>query len=217
MADNTTLPLTGTGDATAVYADDDIAGVKYPRVKTIHGVNGVNDGDTARTNPFPVALQPKSVVANFTRPADTTAYAVGDVVCNSTSAPTVLTFSGMANSNGLGGTIHAAFLYLGSNPSTKPVFDLFLFDTAPTIDNDNAVFTPTDSEILNCVGVISFGVASVGDTSGTGTNMVYQAVPMLPYVCASGATALYGVLVARNAVTPTSADTYNFRLVATLN
>lgn len=216
MADNTTLPLTGSGDATAVYADDDISSVKYPRVKLIHGINGTNDGDTARTNPYPVAVPLKSVTANFTRPSDTTAYAVGDVVCNSTSAPTVLTFSGMANSNGLGGVLQTAFLYLGSNPSTKPVYDLFLFDTSPTIDNDNSTFTPTDTEILTCVGVISFGVGIPGDTTGTGTNTVYQANPMLSYICASGATALYGVLVARNAVTPTSADTYNFRLVASL-
>lgn len=56
MADNTTLPLTGSGDATAVYADDDIAGVKYPRVKLVIGANGTNDGDVASGNPLPVSL-----------------------------------------------------------------------------------------------------------------------------------------------------------------
>ena len=213
MADNTTLPLTGSGDATAVYGDDDIGSVKYPRVKIIHGADGTNNGDSARGNPFPVSVPLASVTASFTRPSDATAYAIGDVVCNSTSAPTVLTFSNMANANGLGGVIQAAFLYLGSNPTTKPVYDLFLFDTSPTIDNDNATFTPTDSEILNLVGVIPFAVGVPGDTTGTSTNTVYQTTPQLSFVCASGSTSLYGVLVARNAVTPTSADTYNFRLV----
>lgn len=54
MSDNTTLnPGTG-GD---VYASDDIAGVKYQRVKLVHGIDGVNDGDIAATNPLPVAAK----------------------------------------------------------------------------------------------------------------------------------------------------------------
>lgn len=51
MSDNTTLP--GTGE---VYASDDIAGVKFPRVKLIHGADGSNDGDVALTNPLPVRV-----------------------------------------------------------------------------------------------------------------------------------------------------------------
>jgi len=49
MADNSLLP--GTGDT---YASDDINGVKTQRIKLTHGVDGVNDGDVARTNPLPV-------------------------------------------------------------------------------------------------------------------------------------------------------------------
>jgi hypothetical protein len=202
---------------------------RYFRARISTGITGTNTGISAtshlrtvgldiasigiQTNPIPVSVPIKSVTASFTRPSDTTQYVTGDVVCNSTSAPTVLTFSGMANSNGLGGVIQSATLYLGSNPTTKPTWDLFLFDTAPTIDNDNSPFTPTDAEILNCVGVITFGAPIIGDVSGTGTNMVYQSAPMLSYVCAAANTALYGVLVARNTITPTSADTYNIRLV----
>ena len=214
MADNTTLNAGSGGD---VIGSDDISSVKYQRIKLIFGPDGTNSGDVSRTNPLPAGQPLVSVTANFTRPADTTAYAVGDVVCNSTSSPAVLTFSGMANYNGGSGTILQAILYLGTNPTTKPVYDLFLFDTAPTIDNDNATFTPTDAEIKTCVGVVSFGVGIPGDTTGTGTNTVYQAQPMLAYVCAGGASSLSGVLVARNAITPTSADTYDFRLVAALN
>jgi len=49
VADNTTLP--GTGD---VIGGDDIGGVKFQRIKLIHGVDGVNDGDVSSTNPLPV-------------------------------------------------------------------------------------------------------------------------------------------------------------------
>lgn len=51
MADNTTLN-TGTGGD--VIASDDIAGVKFQRVKLVHGADGVNDGDVADGNPLPV-------------------------------------------------------------------------------------------------------------------------------------------------------------------
>jgi hypothetical protein len=54
MADNTILNLGSGGDT---IATDEISGVKYQRVKLIHGADGVNDGDVAETNPFPVTLQ----------------------------------------------------------------------------------------------------------------------------------------------------------------
>lgn len=51
MADNTTL---NTGSGGDVIASDDISAVKYQRIKLVHGIDGTNDGDVARTNPFPV-------------------------------------------------------------------------------------------------------------------------------------------------------------------
>lgn len=54
MADNTILPL-GAQDGDT-YAADDISSVKYQRVKLVHGVDGTNDGDVARTNALPVGL-----------------------------------------------------------------------------------------------------------------------------------------------------------------
>lgn len=53
MADNTLLNL-GTGGDT--IASDDIAGVKFQRVKIVHGIDGVNNGDVAPTNPMPTRL-----------------------------------------------------------------------------------------------------------------------------------------------------------------
>lgn len=53
MADNTTLNAGTGGD---VIGSDNIAGVKYQRVKLIHGADGVNAGDVASGNPLPVTL-----------------------------------------------------------------------------------------------------------------------------------------------------------------
>ena len=58
MADNSTLPAVGD-----VVASDDIGGVKFQRVKLIHGVDNVNNGDVARNNGFPVMLAPASVAS----------------------------------------------------------------------------------------------------------------------------------------------------------
>lgn len=51
MADNTTL---NTGSGGDVIASDDIAGVKFQRIKLIHGADGVNDGDVSSSNRLPV-------------------------------------------------------------------------------------------------------------------------------------------------------------------
>jgi hypothetical protein len=54
MADNVQLPpVTGSGGD--VTAADEIGGVKFQRVKLIHGADGVNDGDVSSVNPFPVS------------------------------------------------------------------------------------------------------------------------------------------------------------------
>jgi len=54
MADNTTLNIGSGGD---VIGSDDIAGVKFQRVKLIHGADGTNAGDVATGNPLPVTLK----------------------------------------------------------------------------------------------------------------------------------------------------------------
>ncbi|MEN6386435.1 MAG: hypothetical protein ABFD79_14750 [Phycisphaerales bacterium] len=52
MADNTQLPIPQTaGD---LIATDEIAGVKYQRIKMIIGADGVNDGDISAANPLPI-------------------------------------------------------------------------------------------------------------------------------------------------------------------
>lgn len=53
MADNTTLN-TGTGGD--VIASDDIGGVKYQRIKLIHGADGINEGDVTHDNGLPVEM-----------------------------------------------------------------------------------------------------------------------------------------------------------------
>lgn len=52
MADNLTITQ---GSGTTIGADE-ISGVKYQRVKIIHGADGSNDGDVSSSNPLPVTV-----------------------------------------------------------------------------------------------------------------------------------------------------------------
>jgi hypothetical protein len=153
-----------------------------------------------------------SVSTSFTRPADTTAYAAGDAVTNSTSSPVVMTFANCARYSGGGGVISSVGMLDSASVATKGSFELWLFTVAPTPDNDNAVFTPTDAELASCVGVYPLITNYVGDaTAGAGGNAVYESAEKLrPFVCAT--TSLFGLLVVRNAYVPVSAEVFTLFL-----
>lgn len=158
-----------------------------------------------------------SVAASYTRPGDTTPYNAGDVICNSTSAPAALQFAA-ASLDPLvrAGVIAHATLVCGANQATKLDAELWLFTAAPAMDNDNAAFTPTDAELDNLAGIISLtaSAAKVGDaTAGAAGNCVIEAPNLaLPFQCAAGSTALFGVLVARNVYTPVASETFRVAL-----
>ena len=156
----------------------------------------------------------RTIAANFTRPADTTAYAAGDVIADSTSAPTVITFS-RATSDSVS-TIQQAIIVTSASVATKPDLELWLFDTTVTPDNDNAVFTPTDAELRTLIGVIAFPVASfkVGDaTAGAGGNSICDVQTLNIQINSTPqVNAIYGVLVVRNAYVPVSAERFDIRL-----
>ena len=63
MADNDwNLPASGAGVAPAT---DDIGGVRFQRIKLIHGVDGVNDGDVSSTNPLPINYTKSAAVIDI--------------------------------------------------------------------------------------------------------------------------------------------------------
>lgn len=159
----------------------------------------------------------KIITASYTRPADTTAYAAGDMLADSTSAATVLTFAGVARGNGLGFILDGVSLIYSGAPATKPDLELHLFDTAPTLQNDNATWNPLDADLDKALLMISFpgsGATICAPLASSG-NMVQHASPAIrSHACAAGASAIYGVLVVRNAYTPTSGEKFTFRLHA---
>lgn len=153
-----------------------------------------------------------SKTGSFIRPADTTQYAVGDVMAAVTTALT-LPFLGLNKFTGGGCLLQSAVAISSACQATKPAIDLLLFSADITdIDADNATFTPTDAQLLTFVGKVSFAAASWtgGDlTSGTGGNAYAQAASIGMHIKAD---AIYGVAVAANTYTPIASEVFTFRL-----
>lgn len=156
----------------------------------------------------------KRVAISKTRPSNTTTYASGDVVNESDSAGTNFIFDACSRINGGSGVITRAVLADGANQTLKGDFELWVFSTNITADNDNSGFTPTDSDLENLIAVIPLDYKYVGDNaSGASGNCVHDSKQThIVFVCAGGDDALYGVLVVRNSYIPVSAETFNISL-----
>ncbi len=167
----------------------------------------------------------RQLIAEFTRPANVTAYAAGDVITDTT---TMMSFTRAARiTNSAGGEICSAILISSAASSTLQA-ELYLFDTAFTIAEDNAAFNPSDTQIKGFVGVVPFyNQATMGDLTNTNppadfkaaadyplaSNTIFQVSDLgIIYQCASGSATLFGVLVARNAYTPASGETFTIKL-----
>lgn len=165
-------------------------------------------------NPGVVSTQCAILTATFTRPADTTAYAVNDAVSNSTSAPVILTFANAARVEGGSGEILKAELCTDLATCTAAI-RAYVFSTAVAVNNDNAAYTMLYTNRNSRVGWIDFpGLSSEGAGSTSAVSLVTGS---LPYVCDAASTALYLALVTKSAWTPASAQNFNIRLLVRKN
>ncbi len=156
-----------------------------------------------------------TVPVTLTRPADTTAYAAKDAVSNSTSAPDVLTFSKLARLPGGSGYIVKARLMTNQSTNTAR-FRLHLYHTTPTAINDNAAHTLLWANRANRIGYIDFAACATEGTGSDAANSQNDTVRM-PFVCASGSRAVYGLLETLDAFTPASGQIIYVELSTDLN
>lgn len=143
-----------------------------------------------------------NAIGSFTRPADTTAYAVGDAVTNSTSAPTVLQLTIPGAVNGQAYVITEAKVISSNKGATLPLFNLYLFKTTFAATNDNAALA-IDQTTYESGGIV---VALTEQSSVSAYSRVVATG--LNYVRALDAndTKLYATLQAANAYTPASGE-----------
>ena len=151
------------------------------------------------------------VEASYIRPANTTAYVAGQVLANSTTAATSLTFANAAREPGLGGIIQGAIMYCSAAPTLKPDVELYLFDTSIGMQNDGVAWSPSNAALKTCLGRIRFspGLFNVGSANGVvDVDSIGKS-----FKCLANSKDIYGVCVMRNAYVPTSGNEFLFRLL----
>jgi hypothetical protein len=149
-------------------------------------------------------LSDKGVIAtaSFTRPDDTTAYAINDVV--GTNAATNVSLAVGATSL----LITQATLKIKINavPSGMSGFRLHLFKSAPTAIADNAAFNIIAADVDNYIGYIQFDLPS-----DFGDNLFSQSVN-LSYPALAAVATLFGVLTTDTAFTPASQTVFSLSI-----
>lgn len=150
--------------------------------------------------------------ASFTRPADTTAYAVADLVANSTTAGSVTALSfTVARVAGGGGTLRRARLRKSGAVLTNATFRLHLYKVSPTPTNgDNgAWFTDQAAEYLGAFDVTLDRAFSDG-AAGNGVPVNGSEITF----SLTAGQVVYGLTEARAAYTPASAEVFTWTLEA---
>lgn len=148
--------------------------------------------------------------ANFARPADTNAYALGDLVANSTTAGSVaamqFTVARVAAGTGM---IRRVRLRKTGTSVTNASFRLHLYSAAPTASNgDNGAWLTNG----NATYIGAFDVTcDRAFTDGAGGNGIPKDGSEINFVLASGQV-IFGLLEARAAYTPANAEVFTVDL-----
>lgn len=195
MSDDVRLNVGTGGD---LIAADDIGGVKYPRMKLVHGPDGTNAGDVSTANGLPV--QPLASTYNsaitVTRPANTTAYTANDVV----GGAIAFTSAGPTAGNVVITSVDLRY-DVNAVPSGMTTFRLYLYSvTPPSALADNSAWDLPSGDRASFLGYVDIGtVNDLGSTLFAQVDAVNRQVKL-----GTSETALYGYLVTAGAYTPSS-------------
>ncbi len=149
--------------------------------------------------------------ASFTRPADTTAYASGDLVANHTTAGSVVAMSFTVARVAAGHvSIRKARLQKSTTTTTNAAFRLHLYRAAPTlVGGDNAAWSTTRSGYLGSIDFASANALAFSD--GVAINGLPVLGSEISVKLASGTT-IVGLLEARAAYAPGNAEVFAVEL-----
>lgn len=223
MSDNVAI-TPGSG---ATVAADLIGGALHQRVKLSLGADGTAaDAPGDGTNGLDVDVTRMAalvageahaaevggnlitVAVSFTRPGDTTAYAAGDAVNNSTSAPTIMTFANAGRVAAGSGYVVGCRLQKSTVTTANAVFRLHLYHTTVTMINDNTAQTVLYANATKRIGAIDLSCGSDGSDGAEAQDFSLR----IPYKCDGGATDIFGVLQAKGAYAPGNAEQFTIEL-----
>ena len=154
---------------------------------------------------------------SFSRPDNTTQYAVADLIANSATAGSVvaMTFPNSVGEVGKASMVRRARMTKDDDDLTAAVFRLHLFDADPVAtdpqvgDNGTIVAALTDA-YDNYLGFIDFDMVTAPDLH-TDANVAIG-VPAHGSEIISDGTYIYGLLEARGTYTPASEETFTVYL-----
>lgn len=157
--------------------------------------------------------------STITRPADTTAYASGDLVANSVTASQVVALQfAIPRNQGAVGEVLGARIQKTTNSATNAAFRLHLFTVVPTFTSagdNSAMNTVVVAAAKGYLGYVDVTAMTGFQDVAWGTGAADSARLILPFVQAVD-TKLYGVLEARGAYAPGSAEVFTLSLFAEL-
>lgn len=150
--------------------------------------------------------------AEFTRPADTTAYTALDAV--GATAGSVLTFANVARQNSGYGKIVTLRLWKSNITVTNASFLIHFYNTAPAAIADNSPWTMLYADRDKYIGSLATGTMVTGGTgSGAYASLPATTTPLvLPFKTASGSKSIFAVITAAAAYTPASAETFSLSI-----
>src|SRR5512139_3078040 len=146
--------------------------------------------------------------ANFTRPADVTAYASGDLAANSVTAGSVvpLTFANATNGPGFAVQVRRVRIGKSGTGVANAAFRVHLYTASPTPANgDNGVWSTSGA--ASYLGSIDVTVDKAFTDGAAG-----QATGEINCKASAANQTLYGLLEVRGAYTPASAEVFTVTL-----
>jgi hypothetical protein len=150
--------------------------------------------------------------ASFTRPANTTAYASGDIVANSATAEDVVPLQfGNADVGGVMRTFRGARVRKSGTGANGNSWTLYLFRAPPDVSaGDNAALAVANGR----VEFIGKMVGTTGEawTDGTTHQLAPSPNAQIPVITAG---IVYGLLQVNAAYAPASAETFTVQLFCT--
>lgn len=155
----------------------------------------------------------KLISGSFTRPADTTAYASGDLVANSTTAGSVAAISlrGLGVTGGASSIIRRIKLHKSGTSTTNASFRVHFFRSAPaTVTNgDNGVFSV--SGVADYIGAMDVTIDRAFTDGAAGFGVPIVGSEFLVRLAGTSQT-IHALIEARAAYTPSSAEVFTLTL-----
>lgn len=200
----TTLPLHALGGLSV----EEVSPGEFQLVVKVNGLSISNELEIKNDTGNPVAVKGDvfRIAASFGRPADTIAYAFGDLVANSTTAGSVVPMPfvlGMSK-----GLIRSAkFKTSNATLASGATFRLHLWSQAPTVTGgDNAAVFATAAGLATSAGYLGYVDCTADVWFSDGSEGRGYPSPDIHFDLGTGST-VYGLLEARGAITPASGAT----------